>query len=71
MRLVFSISAWLAFCPPSGVMSTQWYLVGFVVALVIASASLRSPAVHSWCSIGIFSRTPPPMDLVRVESSLS
>jgi len=57
--------------PPSGVM---WSLVGFVVASVSRYCT-RSAVIQcvrgARSSIGVFSRTPPPIDLVRVESSLS
>ena len=42
--LTLPISAWLAFCPPSGVMSTQWSLVGFIVASASRCCALRSSA---------------------------
>ena len=55
-----TINPWL---PPSGVMSILWFLVSFVVISV------------SYCcacsSFGVFSRAPPPMDLMGVEPQLS
>ena len=69
MRLVFSINTWLSFYPPIGVMSILWFLVGFVVTSVSFFSVLCNP-VHAFI-YGVFSRTPPTMDLMRAESRLS
>ena len=68
MKLLSSTNICLLFCPMSGGIVTRLWLrchLSFSL-LHSAIACIRG----AWSSSGHFDRTPPPMDLVRVESRL-
>jgi len=68
MRLQFFISVWLLCCPQSGSLITQWFWAGLDVAYAILGFIQHIQFIHGahssrGSSIGVFSWTPPPVDL--------
>ena len=72
MRLLSFISARPLFCPQSGEIPIQWSCMGTLVLSKLFVASLsHSEYLWAWSSIGVYSRTSPPVHLITVDSHLS